>query len=68
VNLKALLELLLRRTVKLPLRADARGVGVLKTYNLESVGDDADSLDLLSVVAAVHHDGVGESVQLVLTQ
>lgn len=32
------------------------------TYNLESVGDNADSHELLSVVAAVHHQGVGETL------
>lgn len=32
-----------------------RGVGK-KTYNLESVGDNADSHQLLAVVAAVHHE------------
>lgn len=32
------------------------------TYNLESVGDNADGHELLSVVAAVHHQGVGETL------
>lgn len=32
------------------------------TYDLESVSDDADSHELLSVVAAVHHQGVGETL------
>jgi hypothetical protein len=31
------------------------------TYDLEGVGDNADSLDLLTVVTAVHHDRVGQS-------
>lgn len=33
-----------------------------KTDDLEGVGDDADSHQLLSVVAAVHHEGVGETL------
>lgn len=37
-------------------------MGVVKTYDLESVGDNADSHQLLSVVAAVHHEGVGQSL------
>lgn len=32
------------------------------TYDLESVGDDADSHELLAVVAAVHHERVGETL------
>lgn len=32
------------------------------TYDLESVSDNADSHELLSVVAAVHHQGVGEAL------
>lgn len=32
------------------------------TYNLESVGDDADGHELLSVVAAVHHERVGQTL------
>ena len=32
------------------------------TYNLESVGDNADGHQLLAVVAAVHHEGVGQSL------
>lgn len=32
------------------------------THDLEGVGDDADGHDLLSVVAAVHHKGVGETL------
>jgi hypothetical protein len=32
------------------------------THDLEGVGDDADGHDLLSVVAAVHHEGVGETL------
>lgn len=35
---------------------------MLFTYDLESVGNDADSHELLSVVAAVHHDRVGETL------
>lgn len=34
----------------------------VKTYDLESVGDNADSHGLLSVVAAVHHDRVGQAL------
>ena len=33
-----------------------------ETYDLEGVGNDADSHELLSVVAAVHHEGVGETL------
>lgn len=33
-----------------------------RTYDLESVGDDADSHELLAVVAAVHHERVGEAL------
>lgn len=33
-----------------------------KTYNLERVGDNADSHQLLAVVAAVHHERVGQSL------
>lgn len=32
------------------------------TYDLESVGDNSDSLELLSVVAAVLHERVGQSL------
>jgi hypothetical protein len=32
------------------------------TYDLEAVGNDAHSHELLSVVAAVHHEGVGETL------
>ena len=32
------------------------------THDLEGVGDDADGHNLLSVVAAVHHEGVGETL------
>lgn len=32
------------------------------TYDLEGVGDDADGHQLLSVVAAVHHERVGETL------
>lgn len=32
------------------------------TYDLESVVNDADSHELLAVVAAVHHQGVGETL------
>lgn len=32
------------------------------TYDLESVSNDADSHELLSVVAAVHHERVGETL------
>jgi hypothetical protein len=35
---------------------------VRKTYDLEGVGNDADSHELLSVVAAVHHEGVGQTL------
>ena len=33
-----------------------------KTYDLEGVGNDADGHELLSVVAAVHHEGVGKTL------
>lgn len=32
------------------------------TYDLESVGDNSDSHELLAVVSAVHHEGVGQSL------
>lgn len=32
------------------------------TYDLESVGNNADSKELLSVVAAVHHERVGKTL------
>lgn len=32
------------------------------TYDLESVGNDADSHELLAVVAAVHHERVGQAL------
>ena len=32
------------------------------THDLEGVGNDADSHELLSVVAAVHHEGVGQAL------
>ncbi len=32
------------------------------TYDLKRVGDNADSHELLSVVAAVHHQGVREAL------
>lgn len=32
------------------------------TYDLEGVSNNADSHQLLSVVAAVHHDGVGQAL------
>jgi hypothetical protein len=35
---------------------------MVQTYDLEGVGDNADSHELLSVVAAVHHQGVGETL------
>ena len=37
---------------------DGRG----KTNDLESVGNNADSHQLLAVVAAVHHQGVGQAL------
>jgi hypothetical protein len=36
--------------------------GFDNTYNLECVSDNADSHELLSVVAAVHHECVGETL------
>ena len=33
-----------------------------RTYDLEGVGNNADSHELLSVVAAVHHEGVGQAL------
>lgn len=33
-----------------------------ETHNLKGVGNDADSHELLSVVAAVHHERVGETL------
>lgn len=32
------------------------------TYDLESVSDNTDSHELLSVVATIHHEGVGEAL------
>lgn len=37
-------------------------IGQEKTDDLEGVSDNADSHQLLSVVAAVHHEGVGETL------
>lgn len=37
-------------------------IGRSGTYDLESVSDNANSEELLSVVAAVHHEGVGETL------
>lgn len=34
----------------------------IRTYDLESVRDDADGHELLAVVAAVHHERVGETL------
>ena len=34
----------------------------LGTYDLESVGNNADSHELLSVVATVHHERVGQTL------
>lgn len=36
-------------------------VGV-STYDLEGVGDNADGHNLLTVVATVHHQGVGQTL------
>ena len=44
------------------LQASRDGAGCGETYDLERVGDDADSHELLSVVAAVHHERVGETL------
>jgi hypothetical protein len=38
------------------------GLFVGSTYDFEGVGDDADGHELLAVVAAVHHEGVGEAL------
>jgi hypothetical protein len=35
---------------------------VVVTYDLEGVGNDADSHELLSVVTTVHHQGVGKTL------
>jgi hypothetical protein len=35
---------------------------VVLTYDLEGVGDDTDSHELFTVVATVHHEGVGETL------
>jgi len=35
---------------------------LIDTYDLEGVGDDADSHKLLAVVATVHHERVGEAL------
>ena len=35
---------------------------MMSTYNLESVCDNADSHELLAVVATVHHERVGETL------
>lgn len=37
-------------------------LGERKTYDLESVGDNTGSHELLSVVAAVHHERVGKAL------
>jgi hypothetical protein len=45
--------------------SSSEGLGPLlrkSTHDLEGVGDNADGHDLLSVVAAVHHEGVGETL------
>ena len=34
----------------------------METYDLESVGNNADGQELLAVVAAVHHERVGETL------
>lgn len=34
----------------------------VKTYDLEGVGNDADSEELLSAVTAVHHERVGQTL------
>lgn len=34
----------------------------MKTYDLEGMSDNAHSHELLSVVAAVHHERVGEAL------
>lgn len=39
-----------------------KNCGSWQTYDLEGVGDDAHSHELLSVVAAVHHERVGETL------
>ena len=39
---------------------DTRNLG--HTYDLESVSNDAHSHELLAVVAAVHHEGVGQTL------
>lgn len=36
--------------------------GTGRTHDLESVGNNADGHQLLSVVAAVHHQGVGQAL------
>ena len=36
--------------------------GSRKTYDLEGVSNDTDSKELLSVVAAVHHERVGQTL------
>jgi hypothetical protein len=36
--------------------------GLRETYDLESVCDDANGKQLLAVVAAVHHERVGEAL------
>jgi len=38
------------------------GVWDISTHDFEGVGDDADGHELLAVVAAVHHQGVGEAL------
>jgi hypothetical protein len=37
-------------------------IRLLTTYDFERVGDDAHRLQLLSVVAAVHHQRAGQSL------
>jgi hypothetical protein len=50
----------LHPSVGLPLGSPELGSG--GTHDLEGVGDDADGHELLSVVTAVHHEGVGETL------
>lgn len=47
----------------IPAGADSRIVGMGNaTYNFESMSNNADSHELLAVVAAVHHERVGQAL------
>ena len=45
-----------------PLNSAPRCKFLVPAYNLKGVGDDADRHELLSIVAAVHHERVGKAL------